>query len=205
MTTKKVEALAGRAATLLRDAAKASPDRRTGLLRELAGVIVDLRSRHTMEDGRTDWSGRSSDYRELIADVYSKARLPERAQETTLSALRYHVGNRLREVAPEEDLEDLGLARKRPVERVKDTRDRLSALARAGAAVESSSRKSDVVRLVTGAEVVLSKVDPSEVPPEKVAAVLASLDAIARKVEDLRASLSKGNGDPKKSRRLRAI
>lgn len=165
---------------------------KTAILKDLARVVVDLRQRFHTEDGRTDWAGRSHAYREAVARIYHEAGVPPDSLDGMQAALRYHVGNVLREVAPADELEDLGLKAKTPVERVKETRDRLAALARLGAATEGSGNaKADVVRLIVGADTVLSAVsdeDLSTTDPEVVESLVASLEAIVVRASELLAA-----------------
>lgn len=174
---------------------------KTILLRELARVVVELRSLFTTEDGRADWAGRSYSYRETVARIYSEAGIPPDSLESMQSALRYHIGNVLREVAPPTELADLGLKANRPVDRVKESRDRLAALARAGAAMEKQGRASDwrLVRVVSQAEVLLTKatdVSFDDLEAEVVEDLVASLETIARRVQDFLTEL-----EPRRKRR----
>src|SRR4051794_5299906 len=85
-------------------------DHRTDHLKQLAEIVIQLRSAHTLEDGRTDWSGRSPAYRQSMADIYTRARVPPEKLDTVQAALRYHVGNLLRDRAKDEELGAVGLS-----------------------------------------------------------------------------------------------
>lgn len=150
-----VKDLTQRGSALARRYGDASRDARTGLLRELAEVIVELRSRFETEDGMTDWTGRTYGYREAVADIYKQSGLGSEDRKTMQNALRYHIGNVLRERAPDDELKALGLRRAAPSDRVREQRERLSALARLGST--SDLPKSDPVRLATAAEVILQE------------------------------------------------
>lgn len=184
-----VEVLIQEGANLVRNYAHFE-DSKTTLLRELARVIVELRGYFQTEDGRTDWAGRSFTYRETVARIYQDAGVPADSLEGMQSALRYHIGNVLRDHAPPQELEDLGLKSQRPVERVKASRERLAALARAGAALEKQGRAKDVrlIRVVSQAEVLLTKVTDAaleDLDADVVEDLVASLETTARKAQEL--------------------
>jgi hypothetical protein len=97
-------------------------DRYTSQLKQLAELIVELRSRHTLRDGRTDWSGRSPAYRQDIGWIYRSAGIPEVELDTTEAAIRYHVGNLLRARAAGTELAAVGLKQTSPKERLDQAR-----------------------------------------------------------------------------------
>lgn len=190
--TGPVHAPPGRFEDLVAEAASLAfrygqePEDRTRILRQMAAVLVQLRSGCTTDDGRTDWAGRSGAYRAAVGDIYRQSRLSEDERETMQAALRYHVGNRVREVAPEAELEDLGLRKERPVDRVKLTRDRLAALARTGAAMgDGDGAAADPVRLAIAARVMMERIaaDPEAIEaltPKRRADLAAAVDTVGQ-------------------------
>lgn len=94
---------------------------RTDLLKELAVIIVELREEHHIADGRPDLAGRSAPYRAAIARIYERARMSSDAKtrDAVQTAIRYHVGNLLRERYSEDELAAAGLSNVSP----KDRRD----------------------------------------------------------------------------------
>lgn len=103
---------------------------RTEILRDLALIIVKLRSRFYTDTG-IDWAGRSWDYRQTVAQLYDDAGLNPEEMTTVQAALRYHVGNTLRDTVPAELLEAAGLKAKSPKERFRDSRAEMTAAYRA--------------------------------------------------------------------------
>src|SRR5919205_1123942 len=101
----RVAELVQRGAELLSDYVFTSS---TDTLRELAPIIVNLRRHFTLSNGVPDWSGRTPDYRRAVAELYARARIPNEQLTAVQQALRYHVGNLLREVAPPDELEAAG-------------------------------------------------------------------------------------------------
>lgn len=97
-------------------------DRSTHQLKALAPLIVELRSRHSLKNGLPDWSGRSPEYRADMHWIYAEARIPADQLDTVQAALRYHVGNLLRERASLLDLEAVGLKATSPKERLAKVR-----------------------------------------------------------------------------------
>lgn len=130
---------------------------RTDLLKEVAELVIQLRRSYTLEDGRADWSGRSPAYRAAIMEIYERGRVPRDRYDTVQAALRYHVGNLLRERVPVEELAAVGLSKVAPRERINRTRDVVAALAEDGSV---ASITGDPIRLVTHAEALLDFVDP---------------------------------------------
>lgn len=155
---------------------------RTSDLKDLAPVVVELRSQFRLEDGRQDWSGRSPGYRQAMADVYARARIPKDQLDTLQSALRYHVGNILRERASKDDLISVGLTTVAPKERIQTTRDALHAMK------EVSAPRQDVARLAAYAQALLEYIDDATIPalpPERAEASKLALEAIQRRAAEL--------------------
>lgn len=177
MTTTK--ALADRATEILRAYLS---DHRTDHLRELAEIVVELRGAHTLEDGRADWSGRSPAYRQTMADIYARAKVPAENLDTVQAALRYHVGNLLRQRATGDDLEAVGLSRIAPSQRLATRRQALQAQAAVAAP------RQDIARLTAYAQALLDFVDVNAVPelaPERAVASRLALEAVRQRAEEL--------------------
>jgi len=177
MTTTK--ALADQATEILRAYLR---DHRTDRLRDLAKIVVELRGSHTLEDGRADWSGRSPVYRQTMADIYARAKVPADNLDTVQAALRYHVGNLLRESASGDDLEAVGLSKIAPRQRLATRRQAVQAQAAAAAP------RQDIARLTAYAQALLDFVDPSAIPglaPERAVAARLALEAVRERAEEL--------------------
>jgi hypothetical protein len=98
-------------------------EHRTDLLRDAAPLVADLRAQHTLADGRTDWSGRSAGYRDAIGKAYARAGIPRDEQDRVQSALRFHVGQAVRQRASLVELAQVGLGGETPPERLRRARD----------------------------------------------------------------------------------
>lgn len=130
----------------------------TDVLRRLAPVIVDLRHSHTLTNGRPDWSGRTPQYRHDIAQMFTRAHVPDEDVEKIQAALRYHVGNLIRVRADDDDLASAGLRHESPRERLANAR-------RAHAAMrESQTPRGDVSRLTVQAQRLLDHIDIEALP-----------------------------------------
>jgi hypothetical protein len=116
------------AAEHLRAAHHATDEARTSALRATAEALVDAREHFYTADGSSDWTGRSYAYRRFVGDVYTDAAVPREDLATLQAAIRYHVGNALRERLSPEDLDALGLRTVGPRERSVEKRSRQSAL-----------------------------------------------------------------------------
>ncbi|MET9959319.1 hypothetical protein ABZ128_09555 [Streptomyces sp. NPDC006326] len=83
----------------------------TVLLRNVARVLVEMRRR------TGNWGGRGKEYRDFAARIYSGAGIAPDSLDSVQAAVRYHIGNILREVATPEELEDHKLQPLGPSER----------------------------------------------------------------------------------------
>lgn len=165
----------------------------TDLLRSAAPAIVELRSRHALEDGRVDWSGRSPGYRAAIGQVYERAHVPPEHMVSVQAAVRYHVGNLLRETAGQDELEQVGLTTVSPRQRLTRHRQLVDALA--AAAAPSDHPNGDAARLATYAEALLENIDVSDATleatdPARLGAAEVSLGNIAAHADSLLAALA---------------
>lgn len=102
---KRIDEQVKKVVDLMRQAGKA---RSLELMRQLAREVVELRSLFTWE-GMADWAGRSQEYRNTIYQAYRSAGIPSDAIDGLQANLRYHVGNVVREIAPTNELEKLGM------------------------------------------------------------------------------------------------
>lgn len=128
---------------------------RTDHLRKAGQAIARLRGFFFLRDGATDWGGRSTAYRALIREVYSGAGVSAEEADSVQSALRYHVGNYLREAVPTDDLAISGLGQQSPKARRARDREVVAALAAAVSAVSVQGFAGDPARLVRMADVLL--------------------------------------------------
>jgi hypothetical protein len=170
---------------------------RTDHLKEVAAIIVDLRSHFVLENGRVDWSGRSPAYRAAVRAIYERGHVPSDKYDTVQAALRYHVGNLLRQRADADDLAAVGLSSISPKERNGRIRDVVRALAAGGSVAEVTG---DPVRLIAHAEALLDFVDPLDLDrlagPERAAARygLRHLSALIAELEKHVAGKRRGGG-----------
>lgn len=79
------------------------------IFREVGEILVKLRAIHTTKDGRPDWRGQSWDYRQRVNDIYNGAGLPPEPNHPVKAAIRYHLGNALRDHLSEDELREAGL------------------------------------------------------------------------------------------------
>lgn len=104
-----------RLATRDRDAAAAHN-------RRAAELIVTLRGRFQTPTGEPDLLGEFRPYREAVREVYADAGVSPSDRSRVQSAIRYHVGNVLRERYQAEELERLGIMAESPYEKTKERR-----------------------------------------------------------------------------------
>ncbi|MEU8840245.1 hypothetical protein AB0D97_14090 [Streptomyces roseus] len=107
---ESTEALVARGVASLKRYQQISGEQTT-LLRNVARVLVEVRR-------RTDnWSGRGKEYRDFAARIYSGAGIAPDSLDGVQAAVRYHIGNIIREVATPEQLEDHNLKVLGPADR----------------------------------------------------------------------------------------
>lgn len=116
-TEQERETIAARAVAELRTAIRTPEDERAPILRRAAGHLVRLRGLYTTKAGDPDWRGQSWDYRQKVGEIYAAAGLDAAGESGVKVALRYHIGNALREDLSEDELEQAGLSPKPPRER----------------------------------------------------------------------------------------
>lgn len=88
----------------------------------LADALIDLRATFRTNDGDVDWRGRSWEYRRHVGDLYEQAGVSEDDRHHIQTAVRYHVGNRLRERLSDEDLLRADMLPSSPKERLNTQR-----------------------------------------------------------------------------------
>jgi hypothetical protein len=104
---------------------------KTAILKSLAEVVVDIRSQFRDESGDIDWQGNSWDYRKFMENLYDASGVPPDSKSNLQAALRYHVGNALRERVPTKELQRAGLLAASPRERMAAQRNEANAILRA--------------------------------------------------------------------------
>lgn len=178
---------------------------RTDLLKAAAEHIVELRARHRLDSGDTDWAGRSQPYRTDIAEIYARAGVTTYQERDRLqSALRYHVGNLIRERATAEELERAGLYRETPRDRMHNTREAMQAAASVSGAMPKSLR-GDLPRILAYAEALLEFADTQgsldELEAKQLVSARLSLESINKRSEQLLERISEASAGLKKKRR----
>lgn len=130
MTTTNLTTLQDHAAAELARALVTADAERTEHLRAVAEDYVSARAYFYTRDGEPDWAGRSYAYRSWVRDVTSAANVPQSELGTIQAAIRYHIGNVLRERVPQDELTSHGLRAESPRERSIEKREGTSAALR---------------------------------------------------------------------------
>lgn len=108
----------------------------TILLKNLARVLIELRRRCINAGGNSDMRGQSKEYRDLVKEIYLAAGVGKEKAETTQQAVRWHIGNFLRDEMTAEELSDYGLKESSPIERSQDGREQRAAIVAASRATD---------------------------------------------------------------------
>lgn len=92
-------------------------DQHPAIYKRAADAMLSLRALYQSKSGKPDWRGTSWAYRQAVSDIYGGAGLPPAPNHPVKAALRYHLGNALRERVPSEELTEAGLNPDTPRER----------------------------------------------------------------------------------------
>lgn len=148
-----------RASALLKKYVGANDAERTSILRELAIALVDARGEFHREDGSPDWKGRSYAYRVFVRELYDGVAFNKEQQNTIQAAVRYHIGQVLRDRLDDETLEAYDLLAKSPRERGAEQRAGRSALLQTLQGRESAG---GALLGLTGVSMVLQRIQGSD-------------------------------------------
>ena len=179
-----------KALRLLLDYKSADQDTRTPIVRQLAEVIVDARSRFLNDESEPDWKGLTHAYRTWLHDVYTAANFSKDDTVNVQAAVRYHVGAVLRQRLDKRTLRRLGLLKQTPKERSKERRLGRTAVINA---LTGRHMTHGGLLALSAAYTMLSNVtdeDFADLPRRDREAVAVALDDIARRVEVLRRAVS---------------
>jgi hypothetical protein len=133
-------------------------DRKTENLRTTAACFVSAREHFLTPAGDPDWLGRSHAYRHWVRETMSYAGIPADRTSGTLTSIRYHAGNALRERLDASQLEALGLLSTSPLKRAQDQNAGKSKILQVldGARLDDGEDAAHALQLVTS---VLRRID----------------------------------------------
>lgn len=193
-----VEALVARGAAYVKEYA-AVEHKPTIILRSLAVVLIALRMQHVDSEGRPDMRGRSGPYRGDASEVYRRAGIAPDSQDRLQKAVRWHIGNILRDELDVSTLESYELRQDSPLERQRDDRASRSAVVAASRAeVEASSSRAggvtvkataDSIRLGRAVTNILKELSPDVIDNEMTDGQRAKLDEQLAEAQTLIAAL----------------
>jgi hypothetical protein len=110
----------------LRNYRTAPEGEKTTNLRAVANSFVDAREHFFTPQGEPDWLGRTHAYRSWVRETMSQASVQASELATVQAAIRYHVGNIVRERMDPDTLQGLGLRASSPKQRSVEKRGRHS-------------------------------------------------------------------------------
>lgn len=105
-------------------------------MRRAAEVMIDLRQTFVDRNGQIDLAGTSYPYRQAVREIMSRANVEGSERARVMNAIRYHLGNILREKFTPEQLEEFGLDPRSPLARQKADREQRSRVLRVAVAPE---------------------------------------------------------------------
>jgi hypothetical protein len=157
---RKLDRLAAAAAEAIQTGARTdSPGLRATEYRRAAEALVDARESFLDDAGEPDWRGRTYAYRTWTGDVYALAGISPEERLKATAAVRYHVGNVLRERLPETTIHALGLRSESPRERSTEQRSERAALLKAVTGSSTGFAGVDGLRALVSASALLDRVD----------------------------------------------
>ena len=195
--TKNLGAIQSHAIESLRTYLHGSDEERAGVLRDVASDFVDAREHFFTKEGEPDWRGRTYAYRRWVRETMSLANVPPETIHATQAAIRYHVGNVLRDRLDHQTVEALGLLSESPRERSVEKRERHSAVLSVFGGGGPLSEGETVFALMT-MEATLARITP-----ESLAGMGEGDLAVVSDLADRLCSLARrvAGGAPKDSRK----
>lgn len=139
--------------------------RRPSLERDLAEATLSYREHFLTDDGKPDMTGRTGAYRWAVRDLYSEAGYQPEDAVALQKRVRYHTGNRVRELLSEEELEDHGLSTASPRARQNvRQQSKLALLSAIGATGDADTMSTEQEKVAALRDVLatLSKVRPNK-------------------------------------------
>ncbi len=169
---------------------KSGPEtEKTTNLRAVATSFVDAREHFFTPEGTPDWKGRTHAYRLWVRETMTLASIQADELGTVQAAIRYHVGNIVRERMNEDELQNLGLSATSPRERSVAKRERntsvLTLFGNGGAAIADAD---EIVVAAHMMEAALARISLDEVAGMNAKdrkAVGAALESVADRVNAL--------------------
>jgi len=159
--------------------------RKTPHLRAVGERFVELREHCLTEHGEPDWRGQTWEYKQAVQEVFGLANVPPDEHESLAAAIRYHVGNILRDRLDESEITGIGLRAISPRARSSERRARQAKVA---ATVRDSARL-DAIRLLASSLAQLKQVEPDSIRRSALREqheATKLLDRIERELAELR-------------------
>lgn len=179
---KSLEAIRQAAVNGYRAALVADEDERTQHLRAVAEAYIDAREHFYTKDGDPDWAGRTYAYRQWIRETVSMAHLPQDGKQTIQAAVRYHLGNILRDRLDPETLESIGLRKESPRERSVEKRAGTAALLRVVSGAEALTTLEDMADVAKALHAAVSRISVEALPEADRPAARAKLAELAAEI-----------------------
>jgi hypothetical protein len=176
---KSLEDIRQAAVNGYRAALVSDEDERTPHLRDVAEAYIDAREHFYTKDGEPDWAGRSYAYRQWIRETVTLAHLPHDGKQSIQAAVRYHLGNILRDRLDADTLESIGLRKDSPRERSVEKRAGVNALLRLVSGGAPLDNLNDVLDAAKAIHSALTRITPSDLPDSDAADAKAALADIA--------------------------
>jgi hypothetical protein len=194
---KPLDRLARDAAAALAQGAHGDPNDRAQAYRHAAEVLVAAREHFLTDAGEPDWLGRTYAYRVWAGNVYGLSGVSGDERLRTQAAVRYHVGNVLRDRLDEATLADLDLRDESPRERSASQRAERTALLKAVTGSSSGFAGLDALRALTAVAALLERLPASVIAAldaDEVPVARDLVKASAGRLDDLQVALSRRRG-----------
>jgi hypothetical protein len=159
-------------------------------MRDAAGALIDLRTTFTDRYGNLDLQGNSFAYREAVREVMSRAGVPDSDRPRLMQAIRYHLGNILRERYTAEELAEHGLLATTPVERQRKDRVQRSKVLRASMdPAEEISDPAEIVAALRSAALLVGNIDLDALAAVDRKSALVFANDLAKRLSTVRSTL----------------
>lgn len=162
----------------------------THSVREAADGLIELRTMFTDRHGNVDMHGNSYPYRQAVAEIMSLAGVQQDERARVMNAVRYHIGNLMREKFTPEELREMGFMESSPLSRAKDERKTRSRVLRTAVSPdEMITDPNEVMAALKSAANLVDNVEFTNFSAVESAMATVLLDHLRKRTSALRSLL----------------
>ena len=158
-------------------------------IRNAANLLIDLRLEYFDKHGNVDLMGNSYSYRKAVAEIMSRANVAGDERARVMNAIRYHIGNSIRDRFSAEELKEMGFHELSPLERQKIDREQKARVLRTATVPEEMiTDPNEVIAALRSAANLLDNIEMTEFSAVEVKMASVMLEHLRHRLSELRAS-----------------